>query len=102
MTDKLVYTHPSIVAVTQAASTLEQVGIAAKVQNQYAAGAIGELAPIDAWPELWVEGKDWARAQDALERATQAGHSPEWRCSKCNNSNPGSFDFCWHCGTDRA
>ena len=51
---KLVYTHPSHIIVSQARSALEMAGIKCSMRNEYASGALGELAPIDTWPELWV------------------------------------------------
>ena len=98
---KLVYTHPSIVAVTHIASALERAGISASLRNEYAAGAIGELAPIDAWPELWIEEKDWERAQEVLDRAGTVSDLPDWSCANCGRENPGSFEFCYHCGADK-
>ncbi len=51
---KLVYTHPNSIAVAQARSSIEFAGIDCILRNEYASGAIGELAPIDAWPALWL------------------------------------------------
>jgi hypothetical protein len=45
---KLVYTHPNSIVVGQARSAIELAGIACSLRNEYASGAIGELAPIDA------------------------------------------------------
>ncbi len=98
---KLVYTHPNIVFVTQAASTLERSGIESVIRNEYAAGAIGELAPIDAWPELWVDPEDWEKAQRVIEQSNQSPDRPDWTCAQCGKSNPCTFDFCWHCGDEK-
>ena len=49
---KLVYTHPNLAMVVQAASVLELAGIASELRNEFASGAIGEIAPISAWPAL--------------------------------------------------
>ena len=94
---KLAYTHPSIIVVTQAASALEAFGIKSQIRNEYAAGAIGELAPIDAWPELWVQEGHWQRAQQIIEESQRAQDAPEWTCAGCSNKNPASFELCWHC-----
>ena len=80
---KLVYTHPSIVAVTHIASALERAGISASLRNEYAAGAIGELAPIDAWPELWVTSdSDFERASQLIEEAQNRAGDNDWKCSQ--------------------
>ena len=70
---ELVYTHPSHLLVAQARNALERLGIPCVVHNEYAAGAAGELAPIDTWPELWVRrSRDAERARLAIERAQAA------------------------------
>ncbi len=99
---KLVYTHPNPIVVAQSRSTLEHAGIDCTLRNEYAMGAIGELAPIDAWPELWViNDRDYERAQRLLESSRQAVQGAQWRCSKCRQDNPPTFEICWHCATGR-
>lgn len=46
---KLVYTHPTSAIVAQAKAAIEHAGIDCILRNEYAGGAMGELAPIDAW-----------------------------------------------------
>jgi hypothetical protein len=95
---KLVYTHPSLIVVAQARNALERLGIPCVLQNEYAAGAIGELAPIDSWPELWVtRARDAERAALAIERAHEESDEGDWRCRGCGSDNPPAFEFCWHC-----
>ena len=99
---KLIFTHPSLIVVTQAQASLEQQGIASVIHNQYAAGAIGELAPIDAWPELWVSrDRDEELARHLVNQAMSAEHEPDWPCPQCSNANPDSFESCWSCGQNR-
>jgi len=99
---KLAYTHPNLAIVTQAASALERAGITAEIRNEYAAGGIGELAPIEAWPELWVPDRDWELAQRLIEADRTRAEGPEWQCGQCEASNPATFDWCWRCGADSA
>ena len=99
---KLVYTHPSLIVVAQARASLEQQGIQTQIHNQYAAGAIGELAPIDAWPELWVlRDRDEELARRLVDQAMSSEDEPDWTCKSCENPSPGSFERCWSCGRDR-
>jgi hypothetical protein len=98
---KLVYTHPSIVMVTQSASALERSGIEPVIRNEYSAGAVGELAPIDAWPELWVRAKDWEAAERAIKQSNSDLDKPDWTCTQCGKSNPDTFEFCWGCANER-
>jgi len=99
---KLVYTHPNIMVVVQARSAIEIAGIRSVLRNEYAAGAIGELAPIDAWPEIWVlDDGDYERATSLIAASQAAMQEPDWQCVQCNNHCPATFDSCWHCGTER-
>jgi len=99
---KLVYTHPNGVVVAQARTDLEQAGIDCVLRNEYASGAMGELAPIDTWPELWVvDDVQWERAQAIVDQAPKGDPDREWRCRSCGSSSPMTFDCCWHCGTPR-
>ena len=98
---KLVYTHPSHVVVTQAQASLLQAGIECVIRNEYAAGAIGELAPIDAWPELWViKDADFDRARSAVETLQADTVEADWNCPDCDTPNPCTFEFCWSCGRE--
>ena len=89
---KLVYIHPSIIAVFQAKSVVEFAGIKCVIRNEFAAGAIGELAPIDAWPEVWViNDKDFERASSLIEESQKATQKADWSCTGCVNPNPAAF-----------
>jgi hypothetical protein len=99
---KLVYTHPSIINVAQARSSIEQAGIDCVMRNEYAAGALGELAPIDAWPELWVKSdRHFDRATQVIEQLRVQEHAADWQCAQCGVACPDTFDWCWKCATDR-
>jgi hypothetical protein len=99
---KLVYTHPNSIVVAQARSSIELAGINCILRNEYASGAIGELAPIDAWPELWVTNdRDFERATLLLEKSHAAIQEADWKCQQCGSVSPATFDFCWHCAGER-
>lgn len=100
---KLVYTHPSNIVVAQARSALELAGVRCVVRNEYAAGAMGELAPIDVWPELWVlRDRDQQRANLLLAQSRAEIVEDDWQCRRCGRQSPATFDLCWHCAGDRA
>ena len=99
---KLVFTHPHLVAVEQMRSLLEREGIQCSLRNEYAAGASGELAPLDTWPELWLlNDEDYDRANKVMEAFQSRAEAPDWSCSRCGRSSPATFEFCWHCGGER-
>ncbi|WP_237057408.1 putative signal transducing protein [Microbulbifer sediminum] len=94
---KLVYTHENRLLVELAKSKLDVAGIAAFLKNEYAQGATGELAPHQAWPELWIErDRDYERAMQLLQAGEDSG--VEWSCPGCGERNGAAFDYCWHCG----
>ena len=99
---KLVYTHPNHIVVAQARSSIELAGIKCTLRNEYASGAIGELAPIDVWPELWVANdRDFERATLLLERSHAAIQEADWMCEQCGSASPATFELCWHCAGER-
>ncbi|MFT4769438.1 MAG: hypothetical protein ACI8RN_002583 [Glaciecola sp.] len=100
---KLAYTHPNGIVVAQARSVLELAGIESVLRNEFASGAIGELAPIDAWPEVWVvRDRDCETAIRLLEEAQKTVNEADWECALCGSASPATFEYCWHCGGDRA
>jgi hypothetical protein len=97
----LAFTHPSHIVVAQARNALERAGIECVVRNEYAVGAMGELAPIDVWPELWItRDRDYDRASRVIDSLGQDDGDPEWDCQQCGRPNPGTFDWCWNCARD--
>lgn len=99
---KLVFTHPHLVAVEQVRSLLEREGIDCTLRNEYAAGATGELAPLDTWPELWLlRDGDYDRANRAIDAFQGGVDAPDWVCGKCGGTSPATFEFCWQCGAER-
>ena len=99
---KLVYTHTNSIVVAQARSVLELAAVESVLRNEFASGAIGELAPIDAWPEVWVvEDRDYDAATRLLEDASKTVEEDDWSCALCGSTSPVTFDFCWHCVGER-
>lgn len=99
---RLVYTHPSSIAVAQARSALELAEIKCMLRNEYAAGAMGELAPIDVWPELWVlRDRDFERANLVLAQSLEITDEADWLCTQCGRHSPANFELCWHCASDK-
>ncbi|MEX0624708.1 DUF2007 domain-containing protein [Saccharospirillum sp.] len=98
---KLVFTHPNHFAVIHVRHLLESHGIDCEVRNEFAVGAMGELAPIDVWPELWVAASDdEERARVLIDTAEAEADKADWYCSQCGERNAGSFEVCWACGAE--
>jgi hypothetical protein len=99
---KLVYTHENKILVDNAKNLLTQNSIDSILRNQFSASAIGDLAPISAWPELWVvNDNDLAQAKELIASLAKDADAPEWQCSKCKELNEPAFESCWSCQTDK-
>ncbi len=97
-----VFTHPNGFMVAHMQNLLAIEGINAEIRNEFSAGAAGELAYVDVWPELWVD--DWReeRALNLIKAANSVQVTGEWCCCACKEENEPAFDLCWQCGEDRA
>lgn len=97
---KKVYTNQNIALVGATKSYLEENNIASQIRNEFSSGVMGDMPFTDVWPELWVANDDHTQARqliDALQQHTVDG--PEWFCRQCKETNPGTFEVCWQCGT---
>lgn len=101
---KKLYSAQDPLMIGHLRNVLESQGIECVVKNTYLAGAMGEIPPIECWPELWVvEDAQYYVAADALEKAmspVEAVKKP-WRCGKCGEEIEGQFTECWNCGSSR-
>lgn len=99
---KMVYTHENRFFVHNAQNIVNAFDIKTLLKNEYAAGATGDLAPLDAWLELWVlEDQHLALAKKLIQDAFDNPNKTPWTCPKCSESNEPNFDLCWHCQTDQ-
>jgi hypothetical protein len=51
-----------------------------------------------------VRDEDYDEAMRILSAIYYAkpSEAPDWRCAKCSEEVPGTFDSCWQCGELRA
>lgn len=85
-------------------NSLELAGYPCHIRNEYAAGGAGDIAPIETWPEVWLDNdrqyeKALAYLQNTILKPEHSGQ--DWFCRDCGEKNGSSFDFCWRCGNDR-
>ena len=96
-----VYSAPNISLVSIVRGVLEGCGIKCWLKNEYLSAGVGDLPPIETWPQLCVEDDDFEEAKRIVDEAMTAGEMTAWRCPSCGESIEGQFTECWKCGTSR-
>jgi len=99
---KLAYTTQDLAMLTHLKNVLEEQRIECVLRCQHLLGGVGELPPIECWPELWVVDEE--RQPEALSHIkallSPAGTDDNpWACGECGEQSPATFSECWHCGT---
>ncbi len=79
---------------------LNERGIHSLVRNRHLVGGAGEIPPLEAWPEVWVDRDDAAIARQLISEIIEPeGPAPaDWRCPDCGEWIEGQFAECWRCG----
>ena len=99
---KLAYTTQDLAMLTHLKNVLEEQRIECVLRGQHLLGGVGELPPIECWPELWVVDEE--RQPEALSHIkallSPAGTDDNpWACGECGEQSPAIFSECWQCGT---
>lgn len=78
---------------------LAAAGIGARVFNEYAGGALGELPFPEVAPSVWIEeARDVLRARQIIASFEQSTFvSGTARCDTCGEESPHDFAICWQC-----
>ena len=84
-------------------NTLELAGYECHIRNEFSAGSMGDIAPIETWPEVWLDNHEqFNEALEFLEsnilKPTASGD--DWTCNNCGELNGTVFEFCWNCGNE--
>ncbi len=98
---KLLYSTSNTLLVNHVRNLLEVAGIEVTLKNEFLGGGAGDLPPTEAWPELWVEERDYPAAKRVIDEMDREQNLPGWRCPNCGERVEGQFDVCWNCGTPR-
>ena len=101
---KKLYTAQNPLTISHLKNILESGGIKCVVKNLYLSSAVGELPPIECWPELWViDETRYPEAQEVLNQtlAPLRSVSKRWKCRNCGRDIEGQFSECWNCGNSR-
>lgn len=96
---KKVYSADNLPMSGYIKSLLESCDIECVLRNQNLAGAMGELPPIECWPEVWVlNDGDYDKAMRIVNSAfSEDTVSDSWQCP-CGERIEGQFRMCWACG----
>jgi len=86
-----VYSAPNLSLVSVIQSVLHQHGIECWIKNEFLSAGIGELPPIDCWPQLCVEDDDLAAAKQAIEEDLAETAGTAWICGLCGEETPVRF-----------
>ncbi|NKB38231.1 MAG: DUF2007 domain-containing protein [Gammaproteobacteria bacterium] len=99
---KKLYVSENPIEVGLIKGLLDSEGIACLVKNQTLAGALGEIPPLECWPEIWITtDQDLVRAEEIVKSVRSTPVSSEnWNC-ECGESIEGQFGSCWNCGKER-
>ena len=97
---KIIYSAPNISLVSIIQTILEGHGIPCWIKNEFLRSGVGELPPIDCWPQLCVRDEDYAEAKRIAEEALSMQEMPPWKC-ECGELIEGQFTECWQCGKSR-
>lgn len=99
-----VFVHQDYTRVGLYQSVLDEEKIPNFIRNQYTNNTMTELPSGLFFPALCViHDTDYDRAMRVLGEAFDAPQMPtaDWRCPKCREEVPGTFDLCWQCSASR-
>lgn len=98
---KAVYSASNISLVSIFQSILEGHGIRCWIKNEYLFAGIGEIPPIECWPQLCVNDEDYDKAKQIVDEALTEKEMAAWKCGSCGEEIEGQFAECWNCGKSR-
>jgi len=96
-----VYSAPNISQASIIQSILEGSGIRCWLKNQFLSAGVGDLPPIECWPQLCVDDADYEEAKRIIEEAMVQKDLTTWICDSCGEESEGQFTECWKCGESR-
>lgn len=98
---KTVYSASNISLVSIFLNILEAHGIRCWIKNQFLSAGMGDIPPIECWPQLCVDDDDVEEATRIVEEALAVKEMTAWTCDSCGEESEGQFTECWNCGKSR-
>ncbi|MEX1121383.1 MAG: hypothetical protein WED82_04585, partial [Balneolales bacterium] len=77
--------------------------ISCTIKGEQLSSAIGGIAPIDAWIEVWIFNDDQVEEAQNIVNAIISDHAASTesrKCPECAEEIDGSFSECWKCGKE--
>ncbi len=99
-----IYSNQDTLMLGHLRNVMSSHGIECVIRNQDLSTAMGEIPPIECWPELWILDDSRYEEARALLRRALAPLGPvekPWKCSGCGEDLEGQFTQCWNCGRSR-
>jgi hypothetical protein len=98
---KTVYSAANISLVSIFKDVLTGHGIRCWIKNEFTLAGMGEIPPIECWPQLLVDDDDFTAASRIVQEALAEKETASWQCPECAEEIAGQFTECWNCGTSR-
>lgn len=100
---KKIYSTDNLVMAGYIRNLLESCDIECIIKNQNLYGAMGEIPPVECWPEVWIINDDnFTVATEIINSAMQENSSSgHWWICQCGEKLEGQFSACWNCGAER-
>ena len=95
-----VFSSQDVTLVHFARSVLEGNKIDSVILREQLTGAVGGLAPLDTWPELWVhDTQELEQARQLITAAMKKGETQQnpWICHSCCEKIEPHFNQCRQC-----
>ncbi|MEK7792550.1 MAG: DUF2007 domain-containing protein [Pseudomonadota bacterium] len=98
---KKIYSANNLMEAQIVLDLLEHAYIPAKLFNEHAQGAMGDIPFTHAYPEVWViRNKDYERGKIIVSAYEKTPATTDIiHCIQCGEENPHNFQLCWKCGT---
>ena len=97
---KKIYSAANLMEAHIMLDLLGQSGIDARLFNENAQGAAGQIPFTHAYPEVWImKDSDLERGKIVVNNYESSPvESGVVFCRTCGEENPRNFQLCWHCG----
>jgi len=99
---KRVYSTDDRIQAGYIQCVLENRNINSWIKNLNLSGAIGELPPIECWPEVWIhDDQDYQLAIKIIQELESPSNfiATPWDC-QCGENIEAQFHVCWKCGSE--